>query len=62
MKMCIEPTYFDPKFKDFIHDQFNNDGYGVCGDFFKSAIVDDLSDEIFSNDLKWEIKGPLNKM
>lgn len=62
VRMCIEPTYHDPMFRRYIQNHFKEDGYGACGDFFKPIVINGLSDELFSNDLQWEIKGPSNRM
>lgn len=40
---------------------FNNHGFIMWQGFFKGPMVDSLSNEIFSNDLEWKVKGPLNK-
>ncbi|VVC45023.1 Hypothetical protein CINCED_3A023091 [Cinara cedri] len=61
-KRSIEKTYFERNFRKYIKEGFNTDGYGVCGQFFNSVALDGLSSALFSNNLKWEIKGPLNKM
>lgn len=50
-----------PLFKEAIRETFSVDGYIMCEGFLKSPMVVCLSNEIFSNDLEWKIKGPLNK-
>lgn len=59
--MCIESMYDEPLYREAIRETFTNDGFIMCDGFFKPAMVDILSNEIFSNDLQWNIKGPLNK-
>lgn len=61
-EMCIETIFEDSLFREAIQETFTNDGYVMCEGFFKQGMVDVLSNEIFSNDLQWKIKGPLNKM
>lgn len=33
----------------------------MCEEFFTSNMINMVSDEVFSNDLEWKEKGPLNK-
>lgn len=60
-EMCIEPMFEEPIFREAIRDTFIKDGFIMCEGFFKSSMVDHLSNEIFSNNMHWKIKGPLNK-
>lgn len=60
--MSISKIYEDPLFREAIQETFNQDKFIMCERFFKSHMLDILSNEIFSNDLQWKIKGPLNKM
>lgn len=59
--MCLDSMFEDHLFREAIRDTFLKDGFIMCEGFFKTNMVDILSNEIFSNDLKWKIKGPLNK-
>lgn len=60
--MCISPMFNDPIFREAIKETYNNaGGYIMCDEFFKSDMNDVLSNELFSNDLQWKIKGPINK-
>lgn len=62
LERCFDQIYEDPMFREAIKDTFTNDGYIMCEGFFKQSMLDILSNEIFSNDIQWKIKGPLNKM
>lgn len=53
--------YEQTLYREAIRETFTNDGFIMCDGFFKPIMVEMLSNEIFSNDLKWNIKGPLNK-
>lgn len=59
--MSIESMFEDPLFREAIHDTFLKDGFIMCEGFFKSKMVEFISNEVFSNDLEWKEKGPLNK-
>lgn len=59
--MCIDAMFDQPIFKEAIRETFIVDGYIMCEGFFKPSMVEVLSNEIFSNDLQWKTKGPLNK-
>lgn len=59
--MCINSIFEDPSFKESVKEEFASNGFIMWEGFFKRNMVDMLSNELFSNDLKWQIKGPLNK-
>jgi len=59
--MCIDPMFENAMYKEAIRETFIRDGFIMCEGFFKSGMVEMLSNEIFSNDMQWKIKGPLNK-
>jgi len=60
-KKCIESIFEKPLFREAIKETFKKDGFIMCEGFFTSKMVDYLSNEIFSNGMKWKIRGPLNK-
>ncbi|CAI6367906.1 unnamed protein product [Macrosiphum euphorbiae] len=59
--MCIEDIFEKSLFREAIKETFKKDGFIMCEGFFKTQMVDYLSNDVFSNDLNWKIKGPLNK-
>jgi len=59
--MCIEPMFEESMYREAIRETFIKNGYIMCDGFFKTSMLDILSNEIFSNDIHWKIKGPLNK-
>lgn len=60
-EMCIESIFEQPMFREAIRDTFLKDGFIMCEGFFTLNMVNMLSNELFSNNMKWKIKGPLNK-
>lgn len=61
LQKCMSSMYVDPIFKEVIKETFSKVGYIMCDNFFKPEMIEVLSNEIFSNRLNWDIKGPLNK-
>jgi len=61
MMMCMENVYNDFLFRETIRETFICDGYIMLLAFFKSSMVEMLSNELFSNELQWKVEGPLNK-
>lgn len=59
--MSIESMFEDPMFREAIQETFIKDGFIMCEGFFKQTLVDLVSNEMFSNDLEWKVKGPINK-
>lgn len=61
LEKSVSSIYIDPVFKEVIKETFSKVGYIMCDNFFKPEMIKVLSNEIFSNLLNWDIKGPLNK-
>lgn len=61
IKICIEDMYNDFLFRETIKETFSGDGHILLHGFFKPSMVEMLFNELFSNDLQWKVKGPLNK-
>lgn len=61
LMMCMEGMYNDSLFRESIKETFSGDGYIMCHGFFKPDMVELLSNELFSNNLQWLLKGPFNK-
>ncbi|XP_050436203.1 prolyl 3-hydroxylase OGFOD1 isoform X2 [Adelges cooleyi] len=57
----IETIFEDPDYREIVRESFVGDGFIMLEGFFKQEMVDIFSNEIFSNDLKWQVNGPLNK-
>jgi len=51
----------EPLYREAIKETFKKDGFIMCEGFFKADIIDFLTDDVFSNSMKWKIRGPLNK-
>jgi len=61
MMKCIKDKYNDVFFKKTIKKTFIEDECILLHEFFKPSMVKMLCNELFSNDLQWKVKGPLNK-
>lgn len=58
---CIDDIYNDIEYREIIKETFTTNGYIMCHKFFKSEVVEMLSNELFSNNVQWKVKGPMNK-
>lgn len=58
---CIDPIFEEQMYREAIKETFEENSYIMCEAFFRSNLVEDLSDEVFSNNIQWKTKGPLNK-
>lgn len=48
-------------YREAVREMFTKCGYIMCEAFFRPNVVKNLSNQMYSNDLPWKTKGPLNK-
>lgn len=61
LNLSLSALYKEELFREAMNETYQGETYLLCNDFFTQNVVNNLSNEIFTDNLQWKTKGPANK-